>query len=324
MVVGPPQKFRSFACALVASVALFVPASALADDPASKVEELKKRGNQAMMELNYAEALDAYRSAIALAPDDAVLYYNLGRAYQAREEYPDALDALSTFSAKATQDLRARVPRLDELVDDVRTRVATVRITCSADAPNAVVQIGPKATVDGCTRTPKDVRVAVREKRGSIEVRLMDAQLQAEAARVELVGGGPAVAVTLTPVPKASSGRLVVKVAPVEANVSVDGIVRGNPPVEIPLPPGPHVVDVRADRHDDAHVPVVIDVGATRQLDLTLKRSAPITTKWWFWTGVTLAAAGTAVLIWYLVAQPESDAKAGTIDPGVVPVFYRF
>src|SRR5438045_1674555 len=43
----------------------------MADESAAgRVEELKKRGNQAMMDLNYADALEAYKAAIAIAPDD--------------------------------------------------------------------------------------------------------------------------------------------------------------------------------------------------------------------------------------------------------------
>ena len=81
----------TFASALALALATLA-SSALAGDPSA--EELKSRGNQAMMELNYAEALSAYRVALAKNPSDVALHYNIGRAHQARGDYPAALDAL--------------------------------------------------------------------------------------------------------------------------------------------------------------------------------------------------------------------------------------
>jgi hypothetical protein len=312
-------------CGVLHALALVLLAPEVrADETSPNVEELKKRGNQAMMELNYAQALEAYRAAIAIAPDDAVLYYNLGRALQAREEYPAALDALETFAKKAPPELRARVPKLEELVQDVRVRIGAIDLSCNVDAPQAVVTIGPRTTITGCAPAPKTIRFSLPQRRGALDVRFSDDRLQAQASRVDIVGGSPPVAVALALLPKASSGRLVVKATPSSASVSIDGLFKGNPPVEVPLAPGPHTVDVTADRHESAHVPVVIDVGATREVELPLEKSAPITTKWWFWAGVTVAAVGTGVLIWYLVEQPERDATTGTIDPGQVPATFRF
>lgn len=321
---------RTCGVALAAAL-LIAPAVSRADVPvpagtgaAPTVEDLKKRGNQAMMELNYAEALEAYRAAVAQAPDDAVLYYNLGRAHQAREEYPAALDALETFAKKATPELRARVPKLEELLADVRSRVATVELTCSVDAPNATIAIGPKTTVAGCGIAPKMVRVVVAEKRAAFDVRLTDETLQAQASRVNVVGGAAPSTVALVVLPKASSGRLLVKATPSNASISVDGVLKGTPPVEIPLPPGQHMVDVKAESHEPAHVPIVIDVGATRELSVPLERSAPMTSKWWFWTGVGVAAVGAGVLLWVLIAEPERSADVGTIPPGQAPASFRF
>ena len=48
------------------------------------------------------------------------------------------------------------------------------------------------------------------------------------------------------------------------------------------------------------------------------KHPPGLTSKWWFWTGVGLFATGVGVTLWYLVAQPESDAGTGSISPGQV------
>lgn len=314
-----------FACSLALSGPLLLHVSpARGDEAGPGVEELKKRGNQAMLELNYAQALESYRAALALAPDDAVLHYNLGRALQAREEFPAALDSLESFAKRATPELRARVPKLDELMEDVRGRIATIELSCTTEAPSASVTVGARTRLTGCGASRQTVRVALPERRGTLEIRFEDARLQAQTSRVEVVGGGPSVTVSLAVLPKASSGRLVVKVSPASAKVAIDGSFRGTPPVEVPLAPGPHTVDIEADRHDAAHVPILVDVGATRELDIRLEPSAPLTSKWWFWTGLGVLAVGTGVLVWYLVEQPERSATPGSIQPGLVPASIRF
>ncbi|MDB5214100.1 MAG: uncharacterized protein JWO86_2027 [Myxococcaceae bacterium] len=308
-----------FVASMLALAIVLVTSAAFADDaPSARVEDLKKRGNQAMLDLNYGEALDAYTAAIAIAPEDATLYYNLGRAHQAREDYPAALDALDQFARKATPEVKARVPKLEQLIGDVRSRVGTLSVQCSAEVSDATVSIGDKTTLQGCSTAPKVVRVSVPSRTAVLEVRLSAERFQSQSARVAVEGGGPVVGVLLSVLAKASSGTLLVRATPLDARISVDGIERGNPPLEVPLPAGAHTLDVRADRHDPSHVPVVVEAGRTKDVSIDLQRSAPITTKWWFWTGLGVLAVGVGVTVWYLVAQPEKDASSGTIAPGQV------
>jgi hypothetical protein len=307
-----------FSLGLALAVVL-APSPAFADETSvQRVEDLKKRGNQAMLDLNYSDALEAYMAAIAIAPDDATLYYNLGRAHQAREDYPAALDALDHFERKATPEVKARVPKLEQLIADVRSRVGTLTVICSAEVTDATVSIGDKTTIKGCATTPKTVRVGLPSRTAVVDVRLSAERYQSQSIRVAVEGGGPPVTVSLSVLAKASSGTLLVRATPLDARISIDGIERGNPPLEVPLPAGAHTLDVRADRHDSSHVPVVVEAGRTKDIAIDLQRTAPITTKWWFWTGVGVLAVGVGVTIWYLVAQPEKEASNGTIAPGQV------
>ena len=306
------------ACLACLAIAL-APSTAFADEASvERVEELKKRGNQAMLDLNYAEALDAYTAAIGIAPDDATLYYNLGRAHQAREDYPAALDALDVFAQKATPEVKARVPKLEQLIADVRSRVGTLAVRCTETLTDATVAIGDKSTLTGCSTAPKTVRISVPSHTAVLDVRLSAERFQSQSVRVAVEGGGPVVQVALVVLAKATSGTLLVRATPLDARISIDGIERGNPPLEVPLPAGAHTLDIRADRHDPSHVPVVVEAGRTKDVRIDLQRTAPITTKWWFWTGVGVLAVGVGVTIWYLVAQPEKDASSGTIAPGQV------
>ena len=302
---------------LVLSIVLLAGAARADDATAQRVEDLKHRGNQAMMDLNYAEALAAYQAAIALTPGDAVLYYNLGRAHQAREDYPAALDALDTFELRASPELRGRVPKLAELIADVRAKVATLAITCTANVADGTVMIGERSVLTGCTPSAKQVRISVPARRATVDVRLVADGYQAQNAHI-VVDGGTTTNVTLAVLARSTSGLLVVHALPAESRITVDGVDQGNPPLELPLAAGPHALDVRADHHEAKHFSVVIEAGRTKDIPVTLQRSAPITSKWWFWTGVGIVAVGVGVTIWYLVAQPESSASKGTIDPGQV------
>jgi len=308
----------AFALAIVSSAA---PAIAQEPPPSTtraRVDELKHRGNQAMLDLNYGEALDAYTAAIAIAPEEPTLYYNLGRAHQAREDYPAALDALEQFARRAAPEIKARVPTLDALINDVRSRVGTVSVTCTTDLPAATIKAGDRTTAKGCTSRPTLLRVSVPTRRSAIDVRLTADGYQGQTARVTVDGGAAPVQVALTVLPTSTSGMLVARATPVHARISVDGVERGNPPLDLPIPAGSHVLDLRADGHDSAHLEVVVEAGKRRELSIDLQRTAPITSKWWFWTAAGVVAAGIGVAVWYLVVQPEEDPSRGTIEPGRV------
>lgn len=308
---------------------LIVHAAGAASADGGSAEALKKRGNQAMLELNYADALDAYRQALWLDPSDASLYYNLGRALQARAEFPEALDAFEAFRAKASPELRARVPKLDELVDDVRLRVGLLSITCSAELPDAKVVVtftagraeassAPGFTASGCGVAARPIRLGLPSKNTDVEVRLEHPTQQAQPVQLTVTGGAPPASVALRVVARATSGLLRVRVVPSGALVAVDGKAYGNAPVELPLPAGPHVLDVTADRYDAARVPVVVDLGREKDVDIVLTTPRPITSRWWFWAGAAVLAAGAGVTAYILVARPEREARDGTIDPGQI------
>jgi hypothetical protein len=299
--------------AFLVLAALLFATSARAQD---NVEELKKRGNQAMLDLRYTDAIEAYRAALAITPEDASLYYNLGRAEQAREDYPAAADALAEFVKRASADMRARVPKLDELVADVRSHIGTIAVRCTTDVNDGVIVLGEKR-ITGCTAAPKEVRLSLPLRRTTIDARLESATFQAKTAKLTVEGGAAPVQLIFEVLPKSASGKLVVKATPNTAVISVDGVAHGNPPLEIVVGAGSHEVDVSADGHESTRRSVVVDAGGSRAVDVDLARNAPITSKWWFWTAVGAVVVAGAVTIVILAVQPEKDPHSGTrFSPG--------
>jgi tetratricopeptide (TPR) repeat protein len=133
---------RLFLAAIFFSVLALIGRPAAADEAAaSRARELRERGNEAMQSGRPEDALRLYREAHALVPDPA-LHYNEGRALQALARYPEALDALERFDKEASLALKEKVGRLTGLMDEVRAKVATVRIAC--DVNGASVRLGDR------------------------------------------------------------------------------------------------------------------------------------------------------------------------------------
>src|SRR5579863_2360188 len=88
------------------------PLTAFAAPPAQSAADaadLRRRGNDAMAAFKPGEALDYYKQAYELTRDPALLY-NMARALEVLEDYPEALARYEDFARLATPELRARVP----------------------------------------------------------------------------------------------------------------------------------------------------------------------------------------------------------------------
>lgn len=308
---------------LVSAIALGASTPAAAASPASTEAAeasaaLKARGNEAMVANNPTEALSYYQQALEKNPNDVTLQYNIGRAHQARGEYVEALASLQEFERAASPEIRAKVPALDALLSDVRSRIGSLTIQCSVEAPKATVLIGATAKVEGCSRTPRRVSVSLASRSETLDVHLASDSFRAPSVMVTLDGGAPPVAVELALSPIATTGVLYVKASPARALVSIDGAPKGNSPLEIVLPAGSHVIDVTATSYERARVPVVIEAGGRREVDVTLDKTPPITTRWWFWTAAGVVVAGAAAASAILIIQPEKSPTKGSIHPGIV------
>jgi hypothetical protein len=115
-------------------------------------DDAKRLGDDAMVALRYEEALGHYRRAYEANKSPALLY-NMGRAYEGLADFPKALDAIEEFSEKAPPELKARVAKLDTLLEDLRRRVTTIIVSTSV--AGAEVRLGNK--VIGTTRSGQTI-----------------------------------------------------------------------------------------------------------------------------------------------------------------------
>jgi hypothetical protein len=303
---------------LVVALTALAPTLALAQAPspsasASSGDELKKRGDDAMESLRYADALGAYAEAYALTKDPALLY-NQGRAQQALSNFPEALLDFERFAREASVELKARVPKLDELIADVRKHVARLAIRCDTRGARVLV----RERVAGTTplATPLDVDSGF----AAIEV---DAEGYEPYKRDVDLAGGTQTILDVVLVPRKLTALLRVESTAASALVSIDGAPVGNAPIEQVVTPGTHRVAVHRAGYEDTESSVVVLAGEHKDLTLDPQKNAPVYAKWWFWTGVGVVVAG-GVATAIALTTDKAAAKGDSFSPGQVSAPLRF
>jgi hypothetical protein len=274
------------------------------EDAKAKAAELKKKGDAAMDGLKYGDAIVAYDAAYALDPDPA-LHFNKGRALQALGRFPDALEELERFRKDAPPDLLAKVPKLDDLIADVRLHIAQLQIVCKV--PGARVLVRDRLV--GTTPITGNVPLSV----GPATVEVTAEGYFPWKKSIELPPGG-LLTVNVDLVTKSTKGILVVKSGTAGSTVFIDDGVAGTAPVEVALDAGSHKIVLRRDGYDEAETSAIVPVGERREMTVDLAKKAPITSQWWFWTGVGVVVVGGVALTAALLT--EKKAGHGDLPPG--------
>ncbi|APR76593.1 Hypothetical protein A7982_01940 [Minicystis rosea] len=287
----------------------------LATDPAqaedasaalARAKEIKKAADRSMDALRFADAYAAYADVFAITRDPALLY-NMGRALQALNRHPEALTKLEAFQAVAPPELKARVPRLDELIKDLRARVATLRV--NANVPNGRVLV--RSTVMSKLPVGEPLRLSA----GKAEIEVEADGYFPFRATVDLPGGGETT-VDAKLFSKSTTGLLSVRASAPGSLVFVDEQRVGLAPVELNVQSGTHRIKLKNPDFRDYETTTVINPGTRKDLDVRLLPPS-VLTRWWFWGSIALAGA-TAGVITY-AATTERSPSRGDIAPGQLP-----
>lgn len=290
--------------ALCAAVVSAAPA-ARADEP-PRAAELKKRGDEAMDALKYADALALYEQAYAATKDPAILY-NMGRAHEALTQYPKALEDLTAFERQAPPALRARVPGLARRIADVRAHVSVLVVRVSVEGARVVLN---KKEI-GITPLPGPVKTNA----GHAVLEIAAEGYRPFQRELDLEGGRETT-IDATLLAKSTSGLLVVESPVVGANVELDGKPAGKVPLEVVVQAGPHPLTVSKAGYETSKTSVVIAVDERKRVSIPLEKTTPIVGRWWFWTGVGVVLVAGAFTTYALLT--ERDAESGTYPPGQV------
>jgi hypothetical protein len=282
------------------------PAHAQSTDDAQLAQEIKRRGDEAITGGRPAEALAAYNEAYAITKDPALLY-NRGRAYMALTEFPQALEQIEAFDKGAPAELKAKVPGLERLLLELRQKVTNVEITC--DVPGATVRLRDR------TLGTTPIAGLVKVNSGPAVIEITKDGYFPYKKELSLPNGG-LVPLDVRLVSQQTSGFLVVKSAITGSTVSVDGAPKGTVPSEVVVTAGTHQVSVAHEGYRTATSSVVVAAGERKELDLSLEAEKGILSKWWFWTGIGVVAAGGVGT--YFALTTEKSAEKGTIAPGII------
>jgi hypothetical protein len=286
------------------------PARTAAAPPSAEdtVAALKKQGNDAMASLRPSEALEAYRKAYELSKEPSLLY-NMGKALEAIGDYPGALARYEEFSRTAPPDLKARVPRLAELIADIKGHVTVVTIHCNVPGARVLVRDVAVGAIgaDGMLTQAFPAGPATLEISADGYARRRQ---QASFAR------GASVTIDVELASKSTAGVLHIETTPVPGDVYIDDKEVGRSPVETSVTAGTHRIVVRHEGAREVTTQAVVVVGETKQLTIDLEKTPPLYTRWWFWSTVGVVIAGGVVLTYAELKERSPDQ--GSIPPRIV------
>ena len=269
---------------------------------------MKGKGDAAMVELKYAEALSLYEQAFELSKDPALLY-NRGRALAALTRLPEALAMFEAFNRQAPESLKAKVPDLGAFMDEIRSKIAI--LTVEVKPKGATVRIGD-LVLGPAPLDKKQVNA------GPAKIVVTAEGYEPLEKLVELPGA-KATTFSFALVPKDKRGTLVVR-SVAGASVTIDGAPAGDVPTERRLPPGSHEITVEHPDYYTATSNVVLAVGEKKLIDVPLEAEPAAYETWWFWTILGGVAAGGAAVGIGVALTTERGVDEGSIPPGSIVI----
>ncbi|HEY1956986.1 MAG TPA: PEGA domain-containing protein [Polyangiaceae bacterium] len=268
---------------------------------------LKARADAAMDAHHYDEAIAGYTAAYERSPSPPLLY-NRGRAYEAHGDYALAYDDVERFKETASPEVRAKVPKLDELLGSLKARFSTFQLSCNVAGAHVIVG-GREIGV-----TPL---APVRLTAGRTTLEII-ADGEAPYKKEIDLQGGTTTELDAALVARTTFGILTITTAPPGAAITVDKTPLGLSPTEGTFPAGTHAILAHVDGYDDAQSQAVVAIGERRVIDLALHKHPTVFTSPLFWTVVGTILAGTA-LGFSIAAFSERGPDAGIgFSPGHV------
>ena len=166
-------------------------AAAPSGEVADRAARLKKQGDEAIVNIKFADALRFYEESFRLVANPA-LHYNRGRAFEALKRTVEAIEAYEMFMRDAPPELRAKAQGLPEHVEELRGK--TAKLAVDVDVAGARVRL--RQAVLGTTPL-----APTRVNAGSASLEVESEGYVTHRAQIDLSPGG-AVALKVHLVPK--------------------------------------------------------------------------------------------------------------------------
>ena len=255
-------------CALCVAVLVACASWSVIAGDKEEAKQLFDAGLKLMHLDDFAGASANFERSVALYPTQNSLF-NLANCYKALQRYGDALAVIERlkrdFSGKLKPEIKEAVERQQQ---DIQSLVA--RLTLRTVPADATIKIDGKDVGQGPTLGPLLLGP------GEHEIEAARPGHRSERRTVKLVSG---VDRSEKFVLEVETGQVVVLVNLAGASVFVDGQQVGTTPLTetLSLPPGKHVLSVRAADHEDAEREFEVQAGTKQVLDIVLSaKSAPM------------------------------------------------
>jgi hypothetical protein len=298
-----------------------VPAQAAALPPppplhpsASKQAEARlhfQQGVALYQERNYDAALAEFQGAYAASGEPIVLY-NLGLTFKALFRYGDAVEALERYLSESQargQALPAeRRAEVAKNVAEMKSLLADVTIVVKP--AEAVVRVDGRPVTMG-------IEGIVKLGAGTHSVEASATDFTSDRRDITVVAGTPqTVSLMLVAIPR--TGHVKITAAQLGARVTVDGRDQGLAPVEVELAAGGHQMEVTAPGFQPDRSELAIAAGQSRAVMISLTppqvETQPFYHRWWFWTGVAVAAVVVGTIVLWPRTQDPLSGTLGTTN----------
>lgn len=171
--------------------------------------------------------------------------------------------------------------------------------------------------VDGVEAGPAPWSGELKEGKHTIEVRSKGYITESRTLDIEY-NKTSAIEVTL----RVDEGKASIKTDKDTTEIMIDGTLVGKGEWVGPLATGGHALELRRKGAKTFQAELTIATGQTVTREYKLESTGG--TPWWVWAGAGVVIVGGAVATYVLTRPKTEDAQAGTINPGTVPVGWKF
>lgn len=217
----------------------------------------------------------------------------------------------------------ARAERTIEVVREQPVKLTMNMIPADKTAPAKITVLGAEGStifIDGTEMGPAPFTGDVPTGRHTFEARLKGFLTARQTSEVQL---GEPLKITLTLVQDVREGKVRIKTGHPDALIKIDGELKGTGAWEGLLPAGGHTLEISKDGYQTRTQELALEADQERVLDVTLLKDS--SNAWIYWTVTGIAvAAGTATACYFVFKPAETAPVTGTLDPGVLPTFFRF
>lgn len=285
-------------------------------DARQQAEARFQRGIELVEREQWSLALEEFLRANELYPS-LILRFNIGYCQRGLGLFVQALETLRAFISEATSGVAvSRRAEAEGYVRELESRIAHIEVRLfEDDRGHASVSVDGRPLRVDATGV---ARVAVNPGRRTVSV-------SREGFRPFFqdrdMGPGERAVVQPTLRAMPATVSITADVRGARVRMLANGARRpwdlGRVPVERAVDPGRYRVEIMAPGHHVYRATLNLRAGGEGRIaaDLVRDTGGPVTSRWWFWTAIGVAAVGAGVASYFVISREEvvpRPASGGT------------